>query len=210
MTTDRPQLFSFRRCPYAIRARMALLVSRICCDIREVKLSAKPAALLAASPKATVPVLLLADGGVIDESLEIMRWALAQHDPEAWLARADETLIAANDGDFKYHLDRYKYPERYGTDADVHRAAGYSFLKEIEARLRSGEDIGGKARGLTDVAIMPFVRQFVQTDPAWFHAQALPAVQAWLARHLASPLFNAAMIRLEPWRPDDVPIMLSL
>ena len=120
--TTLPILYSFRRCPYAMRARMALLVSGILCEIREVKLSDKPVEMLRASPKATVPVL--PDGGVIDESLDIMRWALRRHDPEDWLGGDDTALIAANDGAFKHHLDRYKYPDRHGSDAAEHRTAG--------------------------------------------------------------------------------------
>ena len=121
--TARPILYSFRRCPYAMRARLALLVSGTVCGIREVKLSAKPAELIAASPKATVPVLVLPDRTVIDQSLDIMRWALGQGDPEGWLDRADDALIAANDGPFKHHLDHYKYPDRHQAEREVHRAA---------------------------------------------------------------------------------------
>ncbi|MFT4026588.1 MAG: glutathione S-transferase N-terminal domain-containing protein, partial [Novosphingobium sp.] len=131
----RPVLYSFRRCPYAMRARLALLASGTSCEIREVKLAAKPAEMLAASPKATVPVLVLPDGQVIDESLNIMRWALGRNDPLGWMERTDEASIAANDGAFKHHLDRYKYPERHGSDPAEHRAAGLAILAELEARL---------------------------------------------------------------------------
>jgi glutathione S-transferase len=199
MTTE-PVLYSFRRCPYAMRARLALLVSGTGCEIREVKLSAKPAELIAASPKATVPVLVLADGRVIDESLDIMRWALRRHDPEHWLDHDDVALIEANDGRFKHHLDRYKYPGRHGSDPAEHRAAALTMLTALEARLASSAYLCGAAQSITDAALMPFVRQFAETDRPWFDAQALPGVQDWLARHIASPLFEAAMIRLQPWR----------
>jgi glutathione S-transferase len=159
-----PVLYSFRRCPYAMRARLALAVSGIRCDLREVRLSAKPEAMLAASPKGTVPVLVLADGTVIDESLDIMRWALVQRDPEGWLDRDDATLIAANDGPFKHALDRTKYPERHGVDAVVHRAQGLVFLREIDARLAGAGQLCGPARGFADAAIMPFIRQFAAID----------------------------------------------
>ncbi len=106
VVSARPVLYSFRRCPYAMRARMALWVAGIAVELREVKLAAKPPELLAASPKATVPVLVLAEGSVIDQSLDIMRWALARNDPEGWLAGDDAVLIAANDGPFKHHHDR--------------------------------------------------------------------------------------------------------
>ena len=202
-----PILYSFRRCPYAMRARLALLVSGTTCEIREVKLARKPAELIAASPKATVPVLVLPDGTVIEESREIMGWALSHGDPEAWLDRADDALIAANDGPFKHHLDRYKYPERHGSDPAEHRAAGLALLRALEARLSGQAQLSGDARGLTDAAIFPFVRQFAETDRGWFDAQDLPRLQSWLAHHLASELFAAAMIRLQPWQAGDAAII---
>jgi len=202
-----PLLYSFRRCPYAMRARLALAISGTLCELREVKLSAKPEALLAASPKGTVPVLVLPEGGVIAESLDIMRWALAGRDPEGWLARDDTTLVARNDGAFKHDLDRYKYPERHGSDAVAHRELGMAFLRELEGRLAHAGQLCGATRGLTDAAIMPFVRQFAAVDPAWFAAQRLPQVQRWLAEHLASVLYEKIMLRLVPWAPGDAPIM---
>ncbi|NIJ22332.1 glutathione S-transferase [Sphingomonas naasensis] len=201
-TLTEPILYSFRRCPYAMRARLALLVSETRCEIREVKLRDKPAELIAASPKATVPVLVLPDGQVIDESLDIMRWALRRNDPEGWLAGDDAGLIAANDGPFKYHLDRYKYPERHGSDPGVHRAEGLAMLAALEARLAAQAWLCGDRRMLADAAIMPFVRQFAAVDRAWFDAQALPAVQRWLAGQLAAPLFAAAMIQRPQWRAE--------
>ncbi len=206
----RPILYSFRRCPYAMRARMALLVSGTRCDIREVKLSRKPVELIAASPKATVPVVVRTDGVVLEESLAIMHWALEQDDPEGWLAREDRALIEANDGPFKYHLDRTKYPERHGSDPTEHRAAGLALLERLEARLAERRNLCGDARGITDIAIFPFVRQFAETDRVWFDAQPLPRLQAWLRDHLQSPLFSDAMVRLDPWQPGDAPIMFPL
>jgi glutathione S-transferase len=188
-----------------MRARLALLVSGTVCQIREVKLSAKPADLIAAPPKGTVPVVVRADGGVIDQSLDIMRWALSRNDPEGWLAREDGALIAANDGPFKHHLDRYKYPERHGSDPAVHRAAGLDHLRMLDARLASQANLCGDQRGIADAAIFPFVRQFAQTDRLWFDAQPVPHLHAWLAGHLAADLFAAIMVRLEPWRPGDPP-----
>lgn len=205
--TTRPILYSFRRCPYAMRARLALAASGSVCEIREVKLSAKPAALLTASPKATVPVLVLPDGRVIDESLDIMRWALQGRDPDRWLDRADAALIADNDGPFKYHLDRYKYPERHASDPAEHRAAGVELLLPLERRLESHANLCGADMGLTDAAILPFVRQFAATDRSWFDAQPLPRVHAWLARFLDSALFAAAMLRFSPWHAGDEPAL---
>ena len=188
-----PILYSFRRCPYAMRARLALAVSGTRVDLREVRLSAKPAAMLAASPKGTVPVLVLADGRAIDESLEIMRWALASNDPERWLERDDAVLIAANDGPFKHALDRYKYAERYDVDPLRHRALGLAFIREIDALITAGIRLGGPARGLTDAAIVPFVRQFAAVDAGWFANQRLPKLQAWLTHYLESALFRSIM-----------------
>ncbi len=200
-TTD-PVLYSFRRCPYAMRARLALAVSAARVEQREVRLSAKPRAMLDASPKGTVPVLVLPGGRVLDESLDIMRWALANYDPEGWLARDDAELIAITDGPFKRSLDGYKYPERSGTDALAHRESGLAFLRELDARLAGAAQLCGSARGLADAAIMPFVRQFAAVDREWFGAQPLPHLQHWLAGHLASALFAAIMVRVAPWSPD--------
>ena len=195
-----PILYSFRRCPYAMRARMTLLVSGIDCEIREVKLREKPAEMIAASPKATVPVLVLGDGQVIDESLDIMRWALRRNDPEHWLDGDDIELIGTNDGVFKQHLDRYKYPDRYPADAIDHRAQGLAILAVLEERLSKRAYLCGDARTLTDIAIMPFVRQFAAVDRGWFDPQPLSSVQRWLATLLASPLFIEAMVVRPQWR----------
>jgi glutathione S-transferase len=201
-----PVLYSFRRCPYAMRARLAIAVSKVRCELREVKLSAKPPAMLAASPKGTVPVLVLPDGTVIDESLDIMLWALARHDPEGWLEGNDLALIARNDGHFKHDLDRYKYPDRHGTDPLKHRAMGSEFLRELEGRLTVAAQLCGPVRAMTDAAIMPFVRQFAAVDQGWFDEQPLPQLKRWLADHIASDLFNAIMVRVEPWSPGDRPL----
>lgn len=203
---EKPILYSFRRCPYAMRARMALAVSGTQCHIREVKLSRKPAELIAASAKATVPVLVLDDGVVLAESLDIMRWALGLNDPEGWLERQDTSLIETNDGPFKHHLDRYKYPERHGSDPVSHRAAGLELLAALNERLAGQDNLCGERRGITDIALFPFVRQFAETDRPWFDSQPLPHLQAWLARHLGSELFAAIMARLDPWQPDDPPV----
>ncbi|MEG3123765.1 glutathione S-transferase [Sphingomonas sp. GB1N7] len=190
-----PILYSFRRCPYAMRARMALLVGGMVFDQIEVKLRDKPAEMLAASPKGTVPVLVLPDGRVIEQSLDIMRYALAVNDPEHWLAGDDAELIAANDGPFKHHLDRYKYPDRHGSDPIEHRAAGLALLGALETRLAGVANLCGDARGLTDIALMPFVRQFAAVDRDWFDVQDVPNVQRWLASHIASPLFQQVMAK---------------
>jgi glutathione S-transferase len=173
-----------------MRARLALLVAGCDVVLEEVKLANKPAALIAVSPKATVPVLVLPDGRVIDESLDIMHWALEHADPEGWRDDLDAELIARFDGDFKHHLDRSKYSERYGSDPEAHYAAALTILAEVES--------GPLPTGFTAAAILPFIRQFAGIDNARFAAQPLPQVQHWLATFSASPLFAAAMLRLAP------------
>ena len=197
-----PVLYSFRRCPYAMRARLAIAISGMRCELREVHLARKPAAMLAASPKGTVPVLVLDDGTVIEESLQIMRWALAQDDPEGWLARDDRALVARNDGPFKHDLDRYKYPNRHGSDPLAHRERGLEFLRLLDDRLSGAGQLCGTQRGIADAAITPFVRQFAAVDPDWFAAQPIPHVQAWLTDHLAAPLFQEIMAKVAPWTSE--------
>jgi glutathione S-transferase len=204
-----PVLYSFRRCPYAMRARLAIAVSSTACILREVTLAAKPPAMLAASPKGTVPVLVLPDGTVIDESLDIMRWALAGRDPEGWLKGDDAALIRWNDGQFKHDLDRYKYPERHDTDPLGHRERGVGFLRELDGRLTRTSQLCGPVRTLADAAIMPFVRQFAAVDQQWFNDQPLPHLKAWLADHISSELFRTIMMRVAPWSPGDRPVTLA-
>ncbi|WP_430427252.1 glutathione S-transferase [Parasphingorhabdus sp.] len=204
--TQLPILYSFRRCPYAMRARMALLVSACPVALREVILRDKPADMIAVSPKATVPVLLLADGQVIDESLAIMHWALEQNDPDNWLARDEDqsALITEADDEFKFHLDRYKYPNRYAdVDPLEHRAAALVFLERMEKRIvRSGQLFGAQS-GLADHAIFPFIRQFANHDREWFDALPLRGLQKWLADHLSSSLFQMTMTKYPQWQSGD-------
>ncbi len=189
-----------------MRARLALAISGVALELREIKLSAKPEAMLEASPKGTVPVLALGDGTVIDESIDIMHWALAQADPEHWLERNEPELIAQCDGSFKHALDRYKYPDRHGVDWLEHREQGLMFLRQLDERLSGKGQLCGATRGLADAAIMPFVRQFAAVDPDWFAAQPLLHLKPWLEGHLASPLFAAIMQRYAPWSPGDAPV----
>lgn len=195
-----PVLYSFRRCPYAMRARMALLVSGQMYELREVALKNKPPELLQASPKATVPVLVLADGQVLDQSLDIMLWALHQHDPEHWLSGAEGRLaemmawVARCDGEFKHHLDRYKYPNRFRIETTgVHRVQGALFLTGLNQVLSRQHHLMGDALSLPDVAIAPFVRQFAHTDPSWFAQQPWLALQQWLSCFESSDLFVEIM-----------------
>lgn len=193
-----------------MRARLALYVSGLQYALREVILKTKPAELLAASPKGTVPVLVLPGGQVIDESLDIMRWALAQSDPEGWLKGGSPddmlALIAGNDGKFKHALDRYKYPNRYplesGGDAKAfalaQRLEAAGWLAGLDARLNQGWLFSPQA-SLADMATLPFVRQFAHTDAAWFAAQPWPQLQAWLARFEASTLLENVMAKYKSW-----------
>jgi glutathione S-transferase len=189
-------LYSFRRCPYAMRARMALRYSNVPVEIVEVSLKAKPAEMLAISPKGTVPVLD-AGGQVIDESLEIMRWALAQNDPQDWLLAGDSRiaeLIEANDQVFKVHLNCYKYAERYPEQPmEVYRAEGAVHLQRLEALLNDHDYLLGDHPSLADIALLPFVRQFAHVDREWFAQTPYVRLQAWLQRFLESELFTSIM-----------------
>jgi glutathione S-transferase len=201
-----PVLYSFRRCPYAMRARLALAASGTVCELREVVLARKPAALLQTSPKGTVPVLVLPDGTVLEQSLDIMLWALRRNDPEHWLPAttpeqdAALQLIAACDDDFKSHLDRYKYPNRYALPNGLaHRALGAEFLQALDGRLGVHRFLVGEHFGLVDAAIAPFVRQFAHTDPAWFASQPWSALQLWLTSFEASGDYARVMHKFDAW-----------
>ena len=195
-------LYSFRRCPYAMRARMALRYSGVAVNIVEVSLKAKPAEMLALSSKGTVPVLNV-DGQVIDESLAIMHWALAQNDPQDWLlkdAPAGQQLIAGlieeNDQVFKVHLNRYKYAERYPEQPmTVYRAEGEVFLRRLDELLEGRDFLLAEHPSLADVALMPFVRQFAHVDREWFGQTPYRRLQAWLQRFLESELFIGVMAK---------------
>lgn len=213
MQTSLPILYSFRRCPYAMRARLALAVSRTSCVLREVVLRDKPAELLAISPKGTVPVLVESDN-VLEHSLDIMLWALRRHDPENWLQPPSGTLqdmldlIAQCDGGFKHNLDRYKYPDRYpGEDAIMHRREGGHFLAQLETRLARTPYLFGAHPALADRAIAPFVRQFAHTDIAWFAEQPWPALHTWLQAFLDSALFAQVMNKYPQWHSGDEPTL---
>ena len=187
-------LYSFRRCPYAMRARMALRYSGVPLSIVEVSLKAKPAQMLAASPKGTVPVLVCADGSVIEQSLDIMHWALARHDPDNWLQPGCAALIEENDTRFKVLLDRYKYAIRYPEHPmEYYRAQGAEFLQRLEDVLARSAYLAGPALSLADVALAPFVRQFAHVDRDWFEQAPYPRLNAWLERFLASELFSSVM-----------------
>ncbi len=208
-----PVLYSFRRCPYAIRARLALASANISCELREVALRNKPAEMLALSPKGTVPVLQLADNSVIEESRDIMRWALSRHDPEGWLSAnraATEALIDDNDEHFKPRLDAYKYhlhhPQQTVTEL---RQQCLPMLTRLDECLRThaGKALLGKQKTLADYALLPFVRQFAAVDRSHFESLKLPGLQNWLKSFEDSPVFLQVMKKHPPWSSGDTPTL---
>ncbi|MDP5054384.1 MAG: glutathione S-transferase [Congregibacter sp.] len=216
-----PVLYSFRRCPYAIRARMAIACAGMSVELREVVLKDKPEAMLAASQKGTVPVLVMPDGNVIDESIDVMRWALNQEDPQGWL-RFDDTnnnngirqgsdmaqLIAENDGPFKRWLDKYKYADRHPEHpAHWYRDKACVFLDTLEVRLKNNDRILDKQLSFTDVAIFPFVRQFAMVDEDWFDQSPYPQLRRWLRTLLDSPVYTRVMPKYPKWIPGQRPVM---
>ncbi len=205
--TTHPILWSFRRCPYAMRARLAISSAGVTVELREILLRDKPMSFLAASAKATVPVLQCVDGRVIDQSRDIMVWALDQNDPEGWLTPpyVDSGHVDAFfdwlDGPFKAHLDRYKYASRFDLDARLaHRANGAFTLAEFDRLLADQTALSGAQPALLDFASLPFIRQFRIADPEWFDAQPWPNLHRWLTEFLASARFAAIMLKYSPWQ----------
>lgn len=185
---------------------MALFATQQPCFLREVVLREKPTEMIIASPKATVPVLVLPDGSVVDESLDIMRWALSRNDPYNWFKDQERTreLIDESDGPFKYHLDRYKYGTRYeGEMSENHRQEGLKFLRKLDRLLDISPYLLGTGAGLADIAIFPFIRQFANVDRQWFDSLELLGLQVWLTRHLDSDLFQSVMKKYPQWKTGD-------
>lgn len=215
MLADLPILYSFRRCPYAMRARMAICYSGIAVELREVVLRDMPASLLDCSPKGTVPVLLLPGGAVLEESRDIIDWALAINDPDGWLpgpgdASADQIrqLVDDCDADFKQQLDYYKYAQRYPQrSADYYRSQGEIFLARLEQCLEKSDWLCGDHMTVADISIFPFVRQFAGVDKAWFDETPYLQLQAWLDSLLCSPLFSRVMDKYSPWREGDTAVV---
>ena len=212
MTASRfPVLYSFRRCPYAMRARLALANSQIQVELREIVLRNKPQQLIDISAKATVPVLLTADDVVIDESLDIMRWVLDQHDPANWYNALTQSqqqlslqLIAHNDGEFKYYLDRYKYADRYPEyTQDYYRLQAEKTLAMLEQQLQHNGCLICSQLTLADMAILPFIRQFAFADKAWFDQSPYPLIQVWLDQFIESELFLGIMGKYSAWQDGD-------
>lgn len=209
-----PVLYSFRRCPYAIRARMTLWYARIVVEHREVLLSNKPRAMLDASPKGTVPILVLPDSVVLEESRDIMRWALAQHDPQAWWreAQADRMneLIDENDDSFKPILDHYKYSERFPERSKLdYRRQGEGFLEQLERQLVNQKFLLGNCITMADIALFPFVRQFAMVDDQWFEQAPYAKLRGWLHELKTCSLFSQAMVKLQTWSEGDPALHLG-
>ena len=216
-----PIFWSFRRCPYAMRARLAVKSSGLALEMREILLRDKPDGFLKVSQTATVPVVEMPDGHVIEESLDIMFWALQiTGDPENWLTgwhndkAGTDDFIAQLDGPFKANLDRYKYATRYAQDksdaaeiAFAHRGEGAAFLQLIDTRLSKQGFLNGKEAGLADFAALPFIRQFRIADPVWFDEQDWPSLHPWLQAFLDSQRFAAIMQKYTPWQDGDAPLI---
>jgi len=196
-------LYSFRRCPYAMRARLAIAISHQQVTLREIILKHKPQEMLAISAKGTVPVLQLADGTVLEESLDIMHWSLQKSDPQDWLngdLLAMLKLIDENDVKFKYWLDRYKYAPRFPDNSEqFYREQGEQFLMALETRLSQHPYLFGEQVRLADMAIFPFVRQFAGVDKAWFAQSPYPQLRCWLANLSNSSLFDSIMQKYPQW-----------
>lgn len=203
-----PILYTFRRCPYAMRARLAIAVSGVSVEYREITLRNKPQTMLTISPKGTVPVLQLVDGRVIEQSLDIMLWALSLNDPQQWLLGEQSlpdtgrALIDTNDGPFKFWLDRYKYADRHPEQpAEHYRQQAEEFLQSLERLLGAQEYLFGNRLSIVDMAIFPFIRQFAAVDKTWFAASEYARLQKWLDELLISDLFTDVMIKRDCWVP---------
>jgi len=206
--SDPPILWSFRRCPYAMRARLAVASAGVAVELREILLKDKPQAFLETSPSSTVPALRLPDR-VIDESLDIMVWALERSDPQGLLDMPDEgwALIAENDGPFKTALDHTKYAVRFPElDAEEERSKAVNFLNGLNERLSGGAFLCGDRETIADLAIAPFVRQFANTDMNWFAAQPWPDLIGWLSRFTEGKAFANVMMKYQLWREGDAPV----
>ena len=189
-----------------MRARMAIAYAGINVGLREVVLKDKPPAMLEVSPKGTVPVVIDVDGRIIEESRDVMRWALDQNDPDAWLAGLglDDPLISACDDDFKHWLDRYKYAVRFPEQGEIwYRGQAEAFLATLELKLGDARFLNGSTLGVQDVAVFPFIRQFANVDMKWWESKPYPNVARWLAGLIASELFVAVMKKYPQWRDGD-------
>lgn len=204
---DTPVFYSFRRCPYCMRAHMALRYCGVKVELREVDLQNYPPQALEISAKATVPVLQLTDGTVIDESWDILKWALTQNDPDHWLGENNEhaldaeILIETNDFSFKEDLDRYKYADRYPEHSEEHyRKSCEEYIEELEDMLSDNSYLLAEQLSLADIGVFPFVRQFSLVDKEWFDQAPYPRVRQWLNTLISTELFADAFQKHEIWQ----------
>lgn len=213
--TALPVLYSFRRCPYAMRARVALAYAGIKVEMREILLKDKPPEMLALSSKGTVPVLQLPDGRVIDESIDVMYWALEQSDPDDWLGPQPELtaeLIEENDGPFKTALDKYKYHTRFPEHPpEYYREQGERFFGRLEGLLETNQGRGlvRDTAALADITIFPFVRQFANSDRQWFDVSPYPLLREWLNQHIHAPHFVRVMKKYPLWKQGDESLVVD-
>ena len=208
-----PILYTFRRCPYAMRARFAIRSSKIIVEIREIKLQEKPSEFLKLSPKGTVPVLITNSGEVLEESLDIIYWALNKNDPHKWLAKGkleNQDIIKLLDdleNKFKPNLDKYKYPSRFsGVDQYLHRDKNLCFLKKLNYYIKNNKSLNCEHLSLLDYAIFPFVRQFRNVDQDWFDKLNFIFLNKWINQIIDSQDFSSIMKKFKKWEPNDVPI----
>jgi glutathione S-transferase len=207
MPASIPILYSFRRCPYAMRARMAIAYSQQSVELREIILKQKPSSLFDYSPKATVPVLVLNEGRVIDQSLDIMLWALSNYDPDNWQHNLSDqlALIKLNDISFKAKLDKYKYADRYPEPELYYREACYDFLSYLDTKLQNKDYLFADQYCLADIAIFPFIRQFAHVDLSWFESSSWHNVRRWLTALKTANLFSRVMNKYPVWSEQDEP-----
>jgi glutathione S-transferase len=208
-----PILYSFRRCPYAMRARLALQASGILVEIREIKLQNKPDELLQSSPKGTVPVLVLNSQEVLDESLDIIWWALKISDPKNWLAKGQMDQAEINktlttlEYDFKQNLDKYKYPNRYtNINKNLCRDKNLKFLNDLNDLLKRNKALNNSHLSMVDYAIFPFIRQFRNVDEQWFDSLDFKFLKKWLYQIIDSKQFLTIMKKYKLWKPNQIPI----
>ena len=215
MINKYPTLYSFRRCPYAIRARLAIRLCKIECIIREISLKAKNIEFLKVSPKGTVPVLVLPNGKVLEESLDIINWSLEQNDPnnlkvnDEVTKKINDKYIQLFDKDFKFHLDRYKYSSRYNiSNSEIHRNKARNILTEINTMLEGKDYIGGQCMSLLDISILPFVRQYRIADINWFDNHlGLRNINNWVNIFLNTEILASIMTKYKVWEKEDPPIL---
>ena len=215
MINKYPTLYSFRRCPYAMRARLAIRLCKIECIIREISLKAKNSEFLKVSPKGTVPVLVLPNGKVLEESLDIINWSLEQNDPnnlkvnDKVTKKINDKYIQLFDKDFKFHLDRYKYSSRYNiSNSEIHRNKARNILTEINSMLEGKDYIGGQCMSLLDISILPFVRQYRIADINWFDNHlGLRNINNWVNIFLNTEILASIMTKYKVWEKEDPPIL---